>query len=47
MNTVYYRAPSDYNWNFQLLSMSTPVKHDALKRCWFNVGPPSTMLAQL
>ena len=23
-----------------------PVKHKTLYHCWFNVGPPSTMLVQ-
>ena len=29
-----------------LMSTPDPSKHGTLSQCWFNVGPPSTTLAQ-
>ena len=29
-----------------LRSLYRPIRHNTLNQCWFNVGPPSTMLNQ-
>ena len=35
-----------YTWIKQYIQRQVPSKHNTLKQCWLNVGPPSATLAQ-